>query len=166
VSAKGDPQNYLTKIQVTGQDDRGIWIEQRVPTELRPVIYKSKIGKDGALLEGWVGEARAAAPTKIYPRDGGAPAPAPAASNVRAEATRETITVRDKTYDCTKLVTVILRADGSTRTITEWCNAAVPFSALHDGKPVGGLVRREFDRYKVELIECGEGAVEELPLPK
>src|SRR5262245_55593605 len=56
VSAAGDPKRQTTKIQVTAGDASGFWIEQKVPATPRPVVFKTKIARDGTLLEGWVGE--------------------------------------------------------------------------------------------------------------
>lgn len=166
VSLDGTSSSRTTKIQVTGEDAAGLWIEQKVDTSPRPLVFKSKIGRDGTLLEGWVGEAGSPSPAKVYPRADGMKEPASPAPVVRTEASAEAVTVRGKSYACTKLVSTIVHSDGRRTIVTEWCSPEVPFSAMKDGQPVGGLVRREIDRYRVELVDHGMGAQEELRIPR
>jgi hypothetical protein len=168
VLVQGEAQSQTTKIQVTKADPDGVWIEQKIqPPNMTPWVIKSKFDRKGALLERWAGEAGSPAPAKVYPRaDGREPPAGPAPTSVKVESTRETITVRGQSWDCTKLISTITYSGGKTTVLTDWCHPAVPFPVLKDGQPVGGVVKREYGRYRVELFAHGMGAREELRIPK
>ena len=167
VRGLGDPTGYTTTLKVTDEDSSGMWIEQKVQAEPRPIVFKSRIDRKGKLMELWIGEAGSPKPAKLYPnKDKTEPAPPVAPGDVSVQVTRETITVGEKTWDCTKLISTFRYGGGRETKLTDWCHAEVPFPILKDGQPVGGVVKRLYDRYTVELFSTGENAREELKVPK
>jgi hypothetical protein len=167
VRGTGDPTGYTTTLKVTDEDSAGMWIEQKVQAEPRPIVFKSRIDRKGKLLELWIGEAGSPKPAQVYPtKDGKEPPPPVAPGDVSVQVTRETVTVAQRTWDCTKLISTFKYGGGRETTLTDWCHAEAPFPILKDGKPVGGVVKRLYDRYTVELFSMGDNGREELKIPK
>ena len=167
VTVSGQASSFTTTMKVTGEDAEGLWIEQKVPANPNPFIIKTHISRKGELLESWAGEPRSPAPALVYDHTKGGPPPKSAeAADVKVEVTRETITVAGRRYDCTKLISTITYKNGKVSNLTDWCSMEAPFPLMKDGKPVGGVVRRQYGKVMVELHSMGDNGREELVIPK
>lgn len=166
---QGESQGYTTTMKVTGEDAEGLWIEQKLPGSPTPFIIKTHITRQGELIESWIGEPRGK-PAKAYDRnDTSKEQPKVIPSSIvsqHVEVTRETITVAGRSYDCTKLISTITYSNGKTSTLIDWCSPEAPFTLLHEHKPVGGVVRRQYGKLLVELHSMGTNAREELVIPR
>ncbi|MDP6958848.1 MAG: hypothetical protein QF645_08555 [Planctomycetota bacterium] len=147
---------------VVHKSDEGVWIENRVPGRgaVGVWIIKSHYSLAGDLLEQWIGQPGDPAPQQLYPDKNRKPIQEEASTDVTVRTTKEAITVAGHRYHATKITTT----HGET-TITNWCAPGVPFSARVRGKTQGGVVKRTFGGFRMELAAHGTDAREELPLP-
>jgi hypothetical protein len=151
---------------VVSEEGGAVWVENKVPFDPRPMIIKTKVERGGKVLEQWVGEA-GGVPGQTYPnpRQGKDPEPVRDSSGAKAESKEEPdrITVGGKSYDCTKVTTVLGYPDGRKSTMVNWFSKEVPFAAT---KPLGGLVKRQFGRLTMELASSdAKSAKPELVIP-
>ncbi len=167
IKRSGEPQIQSYSWACVGEEGGAVWIENKIPHQPRPVVYKSKISKEGKLLEQHVGEPGSPEPVKIWPREGsGAEAVVRRDSSSAAGASKEdpdTITVGGRPYACTRVTTTLTYPDGRKSTMLNWFSKDVPFAsnAKH-----GGLVKRQFGRLTMELAVFDvKGARIELQLP-
>ncbi len=147
---------------VVHKSDKGIWIENRVPGRgaVGTWIIKSHYSLAGDLLGQWIGQPGDSAPQQLYPDKNRKPIQQEASTDVTVRTTRETITVAGHRYNATKITTT----HGETA-ITNWCAKGIPFSARARGRSQGGVVKRTFGGFRMELAAHGTDAREELPLP-
>lgn len=166
---EGGPAQTLRWAALAAEGET-LWIENRrpAPPNPRPMVIKSRIDRTGKLLEQWVGEP-GGIPVRTYPRKDEAvspPAPAPRRDPSTAQARREErpdrITVAGKTYACTLVTSTLAYPDGRMSTLRQWFSKDVPFPA---SPTLGGLVRRTFGRFTMELMAAGDGARPELAIP-
>jgi len=125
----------------------------------------------GMFLEHWRGEPGSPAPAKVYPREGAtkdAPVqrdPSKAQSEIQEAV--DQITVGGKTWTATRVTTTLVYPDGRKSVLTDWYHKDVPFSVVVGGKSYGGLVKRQFGRLTMELLDSdSKGARSELEIPK
>jgi hypothetical protein len=166
---EGGPVHTLRWAALPAEGDT-LWIENRrpAPPNPRPMVIKSRIDRTGKLLEQWVGEP-GGVPARTYPRKdetspppGPAPRRDPSSARARTEERPDRITAAGKTYECTLVTSTLTYPDGRTSTLRQWFSKDVPFGA---SPALGGLVRRAFGRFTMELRAAGEGAVAELEIP-
>jgi hypothetical protein len=166
VKRSGEPVTQAYSWSCVGGDAAAVWVENKVPFEPRPVIFRSKIARDGRLLEQWMGEPGAPAPAKTYPGERAAETRIRRDSSAASPETKEepdSITVGGKPFSCTRVTTVLKYPDGRKSTMMNWFSKEVPFAG--DAR-LGGLVKRQFGRLLMELaVSDAQGAREELPLP-
>jgi len=172
VKLQGDRQTKHVKYAVTALEPGAIWIENKVPFDPRPMVIKSKYGRaDGRLEERWIGEAGTRGPAKVFPSDRPASGPPPperdtslAKSAIREEVDQAKL--GDKTYTCTRITTTLTYPDGRKSVLQDWYSPEVPFSIVHNGKSLGGLVKRQFGRLTMELVASDTtGTQPELIIP-
>jgi hypothetical protein len=165
----GVAEPKYVKLQATAaEQDATFWVELTVPAEPRPFIVKSRLDRAGRLCEQWQGEGGSKGPAKTYPTGTGT-APAKPADNTRADAvvTDETITVGGREWVCKKVATKLTYPDGRTRTMITWCHADVPFTNTVGSASYGGVVKRVYGMFTLELTDYGQtGARAELEIPK
>jgi hypothetical protein len=150
-----------------GEDAQGIWIENKVPHPPTDMVKKYKMERGGKLLEYWAGPP-GGSPAQLYPRPGAPEPPTPrrdpSSAVPQTKEELESVVAGGKAYACSKITTVLSYADGRKSTMVNWMSKDVPFGAekLH-----GGLVRRQFGRVTMELVDHSDkGARPELALPK
>lgn len=161
VRMTGETRVEPYKWAVVGQDRAGVWVENKVPADPRPMIIKDKIERSGKILERWVGEP-GGIPGQIYPSPkGGKPAPEPEARRDSGSAQAQSkedidrIEVGGKTYDCTRVTTTLTYPDRRTSRMVNWFSKEAPFAGQ---KSYGGLVKRQFGRFTMELALFGNEA--------
>jgi hypothetical protein len=169
VRRAGEPQLVSYSWACTAADDEAVWIENKIPSEPRPVVYKSRISRAGKLLEQHVGEPGGAEPLRLWPRSD---APAGTEALVRRDSSAaagdsqeapETLQVGGRSYACTRVTTTLRYPDGRRSTMVNWFSKEVPFASE---ARLGGLVKRQFGRLNMELaIFDLSGARVELPIP-
>jgi hypothetical protein len=166
---EGGPVQTLRWAAFAGEGDT-LWIENRrpAPPNPRPMVIKSRLDRTGKLLEQWVGEP-GGTPARTYPRkDAAAPSATPAprrdpsAAQARIDEQPDRIVAGGKTYACTRFTSTLAYPDGRTSTLRQWFSKDVPFPA---SPALGGLVRRSFGRFTMELLASGEDARPELEIP-
>ena len=168
----GKAQPDYVKFQVVEEDAASLWIENKVPAQPRPFVLKSKFDKaKGTLLEHWRGEAGSAMPAKLFPREGKAhEAPPRRDSSLAQPEFKEEVdqvTVAGKTWTTARVTTTLSYPDGRKSVLTDWYHKDVPFAVVAGGKSYGGLVKRQFGRLTMELVDSGaKGARAELEIPK
>jgi hypothetical protein len=174
----GSSKTDYVKNAVVDDDATSIWIENTVPGDPRPFIFKSRYErKTGKLLETWAGEPGTSKPAKYYPRKGETkenPLPQRDSSGAQPQFKEEAdqIMVGGKTWDATKVTTTLSYPDGRKSVLTDWYHKDVPFSVViktgtPNEKSYGGLVRRQFGRLTMELVAWDtKGATPELEIPR
>ena len=109
-------------------------------------------------------------PTLVYPRkDSKIEIPKPSdAPQSNVQITEETITLSatGKQYDCTRLASESKYQGGKATSLVTWCSKDVPFSVKYAGKSYGGVVRRTYGPYTLELEMKGTDALPMLILPE
>jgi len=171
VRTEGSTASLSTRIAVVAADSGTFWIENRTLAPVgaggRQQIMVSKYQIDGAAkpLQLWVGEPGTTTPTKvpIGPPKDSAPLPS---SKVEIATERIKIAATDKTFDCTRISSKATYPGGRETTLVTWCCKDVPFSAVHEGKLYGGVVRRTYAGHTLELAATGTDAVPELAIPE
>jgi len=168
----GRNQPDYVKFQVVDEDATSLWIENKVPAQPRPFVLKSRYDKTkGTLLEHWRGEAGSAMPAKLYPSDR-KPEMAPPrrdSSQARPDIREDVdqVQVGGKSWTTARVTTTLSYPDGRKSVLTDWYNKDVPFAVVVSGKSYGGLVKRQFGRMTMELVDSGlTGAHTELEIPK
>jgi hypothetical protein len=168
----GKAQPDYVKFQVVDEDASSLWIENKVPALPRPFVLKSRFEKaTGNLLEHWRGEAGSAMPAKLYPSEKKAPeAPTrrdPSVAKPQIKEDVDQVTVGGKTWTTARVTTTLAYPDGRKSVLTDWYHKDVPFAVVVGGKSYGGVVRRQFGRMTMELVDSGStGARAELEIPK
>jgi hypothetical protein len=165
IRQEGNPNPEVVKYAAVGGDADGIWIENKVPAQPRPFIIKSKYSWKGELLEQWVGEPGSPKPAKIFPSKSAGPAKKGEEPKTRTTIEDDFVTLAGKTYRCSKITTTLAYSN-RTSTLINWCSPDVPFSVMAEGKSHGGVVRRVFGKFTMELAAHGEDAKPELEIPK
>ncbi len=147
---------------VVDKSEEGVWIENRVPGRgaVGTWIIKSQYSLAGDLLQQWIGQPGDPAPRQLYPNPNQKPIKPSATSDVAVKTTKETITVAGHRYRTTKITTT----HGQT-SISNWCSKGIPFPARARGRNQGGVVKRTFGEFRMELAAHGTDAREVLPLP-
>ena len=149
-----------------GEDAQGVWIENKVPHPPTDMVKKYKMDRTGKLLEYWAGPP-GGNPAKLFPKPGAAEPPPvrrdSSAAQPQSKEEPDTLTIGGKTYPCTKITTVLSYAGGRKSTMVNWLSREVPFAGQ---LTQGGLVKRQFGRITMELVDYGaQGARPELALP-
>ncbi len=165
---RGDPGMDPVKYSVVEEEGAALWVEQQRTVDGRRLVAKSKLDRTGKLLDQWYGES-GGMPARTYAGPGGkaagedAPPPRRDSSAAQDQTDRKTevIEAGGKTYICTKITTTLTYPDGRKSTMINWCSKDVPLGP----KDVGGLVRRTFGRFSMELADHGTDARPELSLP-
>lgn len=164
VRREGDPVTHPVKYAVVGEEGGGLWIENKVRTDTGEIVVKSKLDRAGKLLEQWVGEP-GGIPGQTYPNPRREAPPArrdPSAAQPSTKEERESVTLRGRTYDCVKVTTVLRYPKGGESRMVNWFAKEVPLGP----RKYGGLVRRQFGRFTMELAAHGGDAKPELAIPK
>jgi hypothetical protein len=169
----GKSQTDYVKFQVVDEDPTSLWVENKVPSPPRDFVLKSKFDKSkGTLLEHWRGEPGSPAPAKVYPREG-APSQEPPVQRDTSKAQSQIqeavdqIKVGGKSWTATRVTTTLTYPDGRKSVLTDWYHKDVPFSVVMGGKSYGGLVKRQFGRLTMELVDSdSKGARAELEIPR
>lgn len=166
---EGGPAQTLRWAALAAEGET-LWIENRrpAPPHPRPMVIKSRIDRTGKLLEQWVGEP-GGIPVRTHPRKDGTilpqrPAPRrdPSTAQARRDERPDRIEAAGKTYTCTLVTSTLAYPDGRTSTLCQWFSKEVPFPA---SPTLGGLVRRTFGRFTMELVAAGDAAQPELEIP-
>jgi len=149
-----------------GEDAQGLWIENKVPHPPTDMVKKYKMDRTGKLLEYWAGPP-GGVPAQLFPKPGTSAPPQPRrdSSGAQPKSTEapDSIIVAGKTYACTKVTTELSYANGRKSTMVNWMSKDVPFAGQ---RTHGGLVKREFGRITMELVDSGDkGARPELVIP-
>jgi len=169
-----------TRIAVVNVEGGHFWIENRSVTPSGPggrprtLVSKYQIDASAKPLQIWIGEMPTPRPVKLYPGEDAngkpippikPPTPDPSAK-VEIAQERITIATTGKSFDCTRLTSRATYKDGRQTTLVTWCCPDVPFSAVHNGKSYGGVVRRTYGGHTLELAAMGTDAVPELSIPE
>lgn len=149
------------------EEPGAVWIENKVPFEVKWMIVKTKIDRNGPVLEQWIGEP-GGKPARRYggPRSGNADLPQPvrdtsvAKANSKEEPDR--IVVGGRPYDCTRVTTSLSYPDGTKSTMVNWFSKEVPFAA---SKTLGGLVKRQFGKLSMEIVAGDHNGKSEMAIP-
>jgi hypothetical protein len=167
VKRAGDAQSQKYVWSAVAEERGAVWIENSIPWNTKRAIYKYKFDRSNNILELWVGEP-GGVPGQTYPPPSGrAPTPAPHerdSGSAKAEEKEEfdRIVVSGKSYDCTRVTTVLNYPDGRKSTMTNWFSKEVSFPLT---KTLGGLVKRQFGRLSMELVGSDQNAKAELQIP-
>ncbi len=167
INKTGVQTTWFAKMQVVDEDPVGLWIELKVPNTPFPMVIKSRIDRTGKLLEAWTGEAGSKGPRQTYPYEGAPPA-APRGPEMRANVTvtDETISVIGRAWVCKKVATKN-KFEGHETSIITWCSPGIPFSYKLGADALGGIVRRTYEAFTMELSDMGTtGVRSELDIPK
>ena len=169
VRSAGSTERHATRIAVVASDDGKYWIENKTITpdpsgKSHVVIMKYQIDASAKPLQLWVSQG-SARPAQIAMES---PKPTSPETNPKVEIAQETITLQatGKAYECTRLTSKASYKDGRETSLVTWCSPKVPFPAVHEGKAYGGVVRRTYGQYTLELDATGTDAVAELQLPE
>jgi hypothetical protein len=170
VRSTGATSTASTRLAVVGAEGGNFWIENRTtaPGETgrpRTLVWKYLIDSTGKPLKVWVAEPPGK-PAEVPMSAHRTPAPPDPRSNVDIAKERVTISTTGKVFECTRLTSKTTYPDGRATTLTTWCSEDVPFSAVHDGKSYGGVVRRTYGPHTLELTAKGIDAVPEITLPE
>ncbi|MBI4565728.1 MAG: hypothetical protein HY716_13635 [Planctomycetes bacterium] len=174
VRREGSPTPQATKISVVRQEGECLWVEQRMPVGDRMMIYKAKVDRAGRKLEIWGGEAGTRDPRKIYPPMDPSGRPIEPPPNAEAEPKMEVrvvperLNVGGRVYDCSRIESTSSYTEGLRTQMVTWCSPDVPFKQVYAGKSYGGVVRRTYGRYTMEIkaYDINPAIPEELPLPR
>jgi hypothetical protein len=179
VRSEGSTASFSTRIAVVAAGDGTYWIENRTVTpgpggtSKHTVISKFQIDASAKPLQLWVGELPTPRPTKVFPgKDARGnpiepPKASPPDSRIKVDIARELVSLSpSKQFDCTRLTSKVVYPDGKETKLVTWCCKDVPFSAVHEGKLYGGVVRRTYGRHTLELVAMGTDAVPELTIPE
>ena len=165
VKRLGETQTQKYTWAVVSDEGAALWIENNFPYEAGRVISKTKIDRSGTVLEQWVGEP-GGIPGQRYNSAQAGPPPKPVRDSNAAKADSkeepDRIVVGGKSYDCTRVTTVLTYPDGRKSTMVNWFSREVPFAA---SKTLGGLVKRQFGRLTMELVVGDRSAKSELQIP-
>lgn len=165
VRREGDPRPLPLKYAVVAEDRGALWIENRRHTGTGDMVVKSKFDRAGKLLEQWVGEPGGApGQTFPHPRRPEAPAPRrdPGSAQADLKEEQEVVTVRGKAFACTKITTTLRYPGGRQSVMASWFSRDVPLGP----RKYGGLVKRQFGRFTMELVAQGVDARPELTIPR
>jgi hypothetical protein len=169
VRSTGSTDRHATRIAVVASDDGKYWIENKTITpdssgKSHVVIMKYQIDASAKPLQLWVSQG-SARPAQIAMES---PKPTSPETHPKVEIGQETITLQatGKAYECTRLTSKASYGNGRETTLVTWCSSKVPFPAVHEGKSYGGVVRRTYGQYTLELDATGTDAVAELLLPE
>ena len=167
VKRSGDTQTQKYVWAAVAEDRGAVWVENSIPWNDKRAIYKYKFDRSNNLLELWVGEPGGVPGQTYPPPTGRAPAPpsherdsGSAKADTKEEVDR--IVVGGKSYDCTRVTTVLSYPDGRKSTMTNWFSKEVPFALT---KTLGGLVKRQFGRLSMELVGSDQNGKAELQIP-
>lgn len=168
VRSEGSTATASTRLAIVAAEGGKFWIENRttmpaVSGQARTMIWKYEIDSAAKPLQIWVAEPPGK-PAKV-PMAPRSPTQ-DARANVEIAKERITIPATGKSYDCTRLTSKAAYPDGRETTLVTWCSDEVPFSAVHDGKSYGGVVRRTYGPHTLELTAKGTDAVPQLTLPE
>ena len=179
VRTEGSTASFSTRIAVVAAEGGNFWIENRTVAPgpqgsgKHTVISKFQIDASAKPLQLWVAELPTPRPTKVFPgkdaRGNPIEPPKPSAPDprIKVDIARELVTLSpSKQFDCTRLTSKVVYPDGKETKLVTWCSKDVPFSAVHEGKLYGGVVRRTYGRHTLELVAMGTDAVPELMLPE
>jgi hypothetical protein len=165
VKRTGDAETQKYAWAAVAEDRGAIWIENSIPWNTKRAIVKSKLDRAGQLLEQWVGEP-GGIPGQTWPTPTAGPAPKPVRDSAGAKADSkeefDRIVVGGKSFDCTRVTTVLAYPDGRKSTMTNWFSKDVPFAPT---RALGGLVRRQFGRLSMELVTGDQSGKPELAIP-
>lgn len=172
VKVLGRAQSDLVKFQVVDEDASSVWVESKVPSPPKDLVLKSRFDRAGGkILEHWRGEPGSPTPEKIFPSEGSAKeAPVQrdtsrAQSDLKEEV--DQIQVGGKTWTAARITMTLAYPDGRKSVLTDWYHKDVPFTVAMGSKSYGGLVKRQFGRLTMELIDSDtKGAKAELVLPR
>ncbi|MBI2931878.1 MAG: hypothetical protein HYY16_09520 [Planctomycetes bacterium] len=170
VTREGRPTPRYVKLQVVAQEPGDLyWVELSLPVSARSMVVKSKLDRAGKLHEQWVGEP-GGGPAQTFPRGDGRSAESrkpPADVRADVDVTDETVAAGGRQYLCKKVTTRLSYADGRSSTLVNWCHPDVPFSFKLGSDSLGGVVRRVYGKYTLELVHASqEGARAELAVPR
>ena len=173
----GSPAVYSTRLSVVAAEGGNYWIENRTNSPgsgsgLKVAVVKYQIDAAAKPLQMWYAES-GANPLKIYPGKDAAGNPIQLArppeqdSKSKVDIAKESITIHHtgKMFDCTRLTSKATYPDGRETKMTTWCSPEVPFAVVYNGNSYGGVVRRTYGEYTLELDAKGTDAVAELALP-
>jgi hypothetical protein len=170
VRSEGSAARLSTRLAVVGQEGDKYWIENRTTApdktgRHRTMISKYQIDSTGKPLQLWVAEMPGGRPAKV---DLAPPPPLDSDPKAKVDVANEKITVAStgKAYDCARITSHATYSSGAKTTLVTWCSKEVPFSAVHDGKSYGGVVRRTYGDHTLELDAKGSDAMPELTLPE
>ncbi len=169
VMRQGEGSPRYVQLQVVAQDGDTMWVELKLPIDPRPMVVKSRLDRAGKLHEQWVGEPGSTGPAKTYPRPDGKPVEPPRAGDSRADVSvaDETVTVGGRQYACKKVTTKLTYGGGKQSVMINWCHPEVPFSFKLGADSLGGVVKRVYGRYAMELTVASQtGARSELEIPR
>ena len=167
VKRNGEAETQKYAWSAVSEDRGSVWIENSIPWNAKRAIYKWKFDRSNNILELWVGEP-GGVPGQTYPPPSGrAPTPPPQerdSGSAKADEKEEfdRIVVGGKSYDCTRVTTVLSYPDGRKSTMTNWFSKEVNFPLT---KTLGGLVKRQFGRLSMELVGSDQNAKAELQIP-
>ena len=154
---KGGPR-YRFQYAIVSGNDKAIWVENRVPDVMEAMIIKSKWSRTGALMEEWIGPA-GGKPVQTYGGSNAIPPPPSAGANTNPDVNSKEKEVEfkaaGKTYFCTRITTHLRSARGRATTMVNWCSLEVPFWVTGGTKQYGGLIRREFGDFAMQLVDHG-----------
>jgi hypothetical protein len=170
VKLLGQAKTDYYKWAAVEEEGAAIWIENKYPAPPNPapLVMKIKVERaTGKVLEIWRGEP-GGIPGKTYPSPRSVEEPKPrrdsSASQPQTREEPDVIQVGGKTFRCTRVTTTLSYPDGRKSTLTNWFSKDVPFPA---SAALGGLVRRQFGRLTMEILDSGTGmARPELEIPK
>lgn len=167
VKRAGEDQTQKYTWTAVGEEPGSIWIENKIPFEMKFMIVKTKLEREGGqILEQWIGEP-GGIPGKTYPnarQSGPGPKPVRDSSSAKADSKEvpDTIVVGGQSYACTRVTTSLAYPDGRRSTMINWFSKDVPFAA---SKTLGGLVKRQFGRLSMELVTGDRNGKGELVIP-
>ncbi len=167
VKRSGATQTQTYTWSAVAEEPGSVWIENKVPFDLKWMIVKTKIERSGTVLEQWIGEP-GGTPGRRYggPRSGNADLPQPVrdSSVAKADSKEEPdrIVVGGRPYDCTRVTTSLAYPDGRKSTMVNWFSKEVPFAA---SKTLGGLVKRQFGKLSMELVAGDRNGKSEMAIP-
>jgi len=169
VRSTGSNERHATRIAVVAADAGNFWIENKTITpdpsgKSYVVISKYQIDASAKPLQLWVSQG-SSRPVNIPMESVKPPSPE---TRSKVDIAQETITLQasGKAYECTRLTSKASYSDGRETTLVTWCSPKVPFPAVHEGKSYGGVVRRSYGQFTLELDATGTDAVAELQLPE
>jgi hypothetical protein len=166
VKRSGATQTQTYTWSTVSEEPGAVWIENKVPFDVKWMIVKSKIERSGKLAEQWIGEP-GGIPGKTYPspkQGGPEPQPVRDPSTAKADSKEEPdrIVVGGRPYDCTRVTTSLAYPDGRKSTMINWFSREVPFAI---SKNLGGLVKRQFGRLSMELVAGDRNGKSEMTIP-